>query len=74
MNLNKANIIKFLKGENEEQLFNSASTLRKKFFKNKILLKAIIGFSNYCLRDCLYCGLRRENSVNVCLVQLLDSL
>ena len=62
MNLNKANIVKFLKGEDEEQLFNNASIIRKKFFKNEILLRAIIGFSNHCLRDCLYCGLRRENN------------
>jgi len=62
MNLNKAKVIKFLKGEDEEQLFNDAFSLRENFFKNEVLLRAIIEFSNYCLRDCLYCGLRRENS------------
>jgi len=62
MNLNKAKIIKFLKGEDEEELFNNASSLRENFFKNEVLLRAIIEFSNHCLRDCIYCGLRRENS------------
>ncbi|MDP8216100.1 MAG: [FeFe] hydrogenase H-cluster radical SAM maturase HydE [Candidatus Kaelpia imicola] len=59
--LSKNEIKKFLKGEDENHLLETASNIRKEFFKKKVLIRAIIAFSNYCLRDCLYCGLRISN-------------
>jgi biotin synthase len=38
-----------------------AFQVRKKYLGNKVWIRGIIEFSNYCLRNCLYCGLRREN-------------
>jgi biotin synthase len=62
MILKKNEILDFLKGREEDQLFKKATFLRKKFFQDRVLLRAIINFSNHCIRDCLYCGLRQENS------------
>jgi biotin synthase len=34
----------------------------QKYIGSKVHLRAIIEFSNYCKQNCLYCGLRRDNS------------
>ncbi len=44
-----------------DALFEEAFFIRKKFLSNKVWIRAIIEFSNYCIRNCLYCGLRRDN-------------
>ncbi len=45
----------------EDELFKKADKVRKKYCGNDVHLRGIIEFSNYCCRNCLYCGLRREN-------------
>ncbi len=45
----------------EQDLLQMADRTRKKFCKDEVHLRGIIEFSNYCSRDCLYCGLRRDN-------------
>ncbi len=42
-------------------LFKEADRIRKKFVEDKVHLRGIIEFSNYCVKNCLYCGLRRGN-------------
>ena len=44
-------------------LFAKARKVRDKYFGNKIFLRGIIEFSNFCEQDCLYCGLRKSNGV-----------
>ncbi len=39
-----------------------ANSLRMKKFGNKIFIRGLIEFSNYCKNDCLYCGIRRSNT------------
>jgi len=49
---------------NEEQtweLFATADEIRRRYVGDEIHLRGIIEFSNYCQRNCLYCGLRRGN-------------
>ncbi|MFH0975361.1 MAG: [FeFe] hydrogenase H-cluster radical SAM maturase HydE [Spirochaetota bacterium] len=43
-------------------LFSAADRVRKKQMGDEIYLRGIIEFSNYCERNCLYCGLRKANS------------
>lgn len=38
-----------------------AVTQRKQHYDNKIFLRGLIEFSNYCKNDCLYCGIRKSN-------------
>ncbi len=45
-----------------EMLFALADEMRAAFFGNEVHLRGIIEFSNYCVQNCLYCGLRRGNT------------
>lgn len=47
--------------EDEPRLFAAADEVRRRFVGDSVHLRAIIEFSNYCVRSCLYCGLRRDN-------------
>ncbi|MGL4450105.1 MAG: [FeFe] hydrogenase H-cluster radical SAM maturase HydE [Sarcina sp.] len=49
---------------NEEEmayLVEKADEIRKKFYGNKVYMRGLIEFTNYCKMDCKYCGLRRSN-------------
>lgn len=48
--------------ENEAALFEAADKTREKFVKNEVHLRALIEFTNVCRKNCLYCGLRRDNN------------
>lgn len=58
---NKKDIIKWLKADDPSMLFAMADDIRKKYFKDEVHIRGIIEFSNYCNKNCLYCGLRRDN-------------
>jgi len=45
----------------EPHLFDSADGLRAKTMGGAVHLRGLIEFSNYCRKNCRYCGLRREN-------------
>lgn len=55
----------FLLGiENEDEqtrLFELANQIRRQEVGDEIHLRALIEFSNYCCKNCYYCGLRRHN-------------
>jgi biotin synthase len=61
--LTKEEIIYLLKtkGQEKEVLFSEADAVCKENLKDFICLHAIIEFSNYCVNNCFYCGLRGEN-------------
>jgi len=42
------------------ELFAYADGVREKEVGDGVHLRAIIEFSNYCVNDCLYCGLRKS--------------
>lgn len=46
----------------DQKLFSLADRKREKYVGEEIHLRGIIEFSNYCRKNCLYCGLRRDNS------------
>jgi biotin synthase len=50
-------------GVHQERLFEKANEVRERCVGNDVHLRGIIEFSNHCIRNCLYCGLRRDNSV-----------
>jgi biotin synthase len=49
-------------GKEKEALFSEANAIRGEHIKDFICIHGIIEFSNHCSKDCLYCGLRNENS------------
>ncbi len=44
-----------------EVLITVADHIRKEFVGEEVHLRGIIEFSNYCRKNCFYCGLRRNN-------------
>jgi biotin synthase len=63
--LKKEEIIYLLKTKEQEKkaLFSEADAIRKENLKDFICLHGIIEFSNYCVNNCEYCGLRRDNKI-----------
>lgn len=43
------------------QLYREADQIRKVCMGDEIHIRGVIEFSNYCRRNCLYCGLRKSN-------------
>ncbi|OGW81488.1 MAG: [FeFe] hydrogenase H-cluster radical SAM maturase HydE [Omnitrophica bacterium RIFCSPLOWO2_12_FULL_44_17] len=60
-NLTKDEILSKLRDPDSSDLFAEADRVRKQYCGDEVHLRAIIEFSNYCKRDCLYCGLRKSN-------------
>jgi biotin synthase len=62
--LSSEDIISLLQSEGEdcERLFALADATRKRCVGDAVHLRGIIEFSNYCIKNCLYCGLRKDNS------------
>jgi len=44
-----------------DRLFSFADRVRKEFCGDGILLRGIIEFSNFCDKECFYCGLNKNN-------------
>ncbi|HDM37848.1 MAG TPA: [FeFe] hydrogenase H-cluster radical SAM maturase HydE [Candidatus Omnitrophica bacterium] len=59
--MKKEEILEYLKNDKTDSLFKKADKIRKLYCGDKVFIRGIIEFSNYCCRSCLYCGLRQEN-------------
>ena len=60
--LDKSEIVElFNSNEHNEELFKAADRVRKKYVGDEVHLRGLIEFSNICKRNCMYCGLRRDN-------------
>ncbi|MDF9824096.1 biotin synthase [Breznakia sp. PF5-3] len=42
-------------------LFEQARAVAQENFGNKVFIRGLIEFSNYCKNNCYYCGIRRDN-------------
>jgi biotin synthase len=62
--LTREDIIALLRApiDHSMDIFTAADRVRKQQMGNEIFLRGIIEFSNFCERNCLYCGLRKSNS------------
>ena len=49
------------RGQEQEKLWAEADRIRKETLGEAVHLRGIIELSNYCVRNCVYCGLRRDN-------------
>jgi len=60
--LTKDELISILKdGSINEALFKAADETRQKYLGDFVHLRGLLEFTNICKRNCLYCGLRRDN-------------
>ena len=42
-------------------LTERADAVKRRVFSNKVYIRGLVEFTNYCKNNCLYCGIRREN-------------
>ncbi len=59
----KEEILLLLSAEESQMndLQDAADRVRRKFVGDEIHLRGIVEFSNFCIQNCWYCGLRQEN-------------
>lgn len=43
-------------------LQQQARTLRDRIYGNRVFIRGLIEFTNYCKNNCYYCGIRRDNA------------
>lgn len=48
-------------GETDPQIFEYARMCRARYYGDRVYLRGLIEFTNYCKNDCYYCGIRRSN-------------
>ncbi len=48
-------------GEQRQQLFQQAQSVKIQSVGNKVYFRGLVEFSNICAKDCLYCGIRKSN-------------
>ncbi|MDG5815308.1 [FeFe] hydrogenase H-cluster radical SAM maturase HydE [Chitinispirillales bacterium ANBcel5] len=64
-NFSKEDIIKILSVRKSSELDKIKKAAQKKLFENcgaKVYYRGLIEFSNTCIRDCNYCGIRKSNN------------
>lgn len=49
-------------GSFDSILFEEADKVRQQVYGKQVYLRGLIEFTNYCKNNCLYCGLRAQNS------------
>lgn len=63
--LQRDEIIRLLETEDKTEmdaLFSEANTIRQANLKDFFCIHGIVEFSNQCVRNCFYCGLRRDSA------------
>lgn len=63
-NLDQQDIIYLLKLEDKadvKRLYEKAREVKQAYVGNKVYYRGLIEFSNYCSKDCYYCGIRKSN-------------
>jgi biotin synthase len=48
-------------GDERQELFQRAQSIKLNTVGNKVYFRGLIEFSNVCAKDCLYCGIRKSN-------------
>lgn len=44
-----------------EYIYEQAREVRQKHYGNRVYIRGLIEFTNYCKNDCFYCGIRKSN-------------
>lgn len=62
--LSQEEFAQLIAGRNEETaayLFEKAARMRERYYGNRIYIRGLMEFTNYCRNDCYYCGIRKGN-------------
>lgn len=54
-------LLSMKKCEDLATLYSQADKYRKKYVGDEVHLRGLIEFSNFCRKNCFYCGIRRDN-------------
>lgn len=54
-------ILNNINEEEKQYLWDKADEVRRLNYGNKVYIRGLIEFTNYCKRDCVYCGIRKSN-------------
>ena len=73
MNIDIKQVLEFYRTASTDELAGRAEEVSRENHKNKVLLRGLIEFSNYCIKNCLYCGIRMSN-IKVNRYRLTDEL
>ncbi len=63
-NLSKEDLIELLETKDKElieELYKQAYKVKLKYVGNTVYFRGLVEFSNVCVKDCLYCGIRKSN-------------
>lgn len=63
-NLTKDDLVYLMKVEDPKELdliYNKAYEIKKREIGQKVFYRGLIEFSNYCVKNCYYCGIRKDN-------------
>lgn len=63
--LTKEDLLALMKIDNQEDLqllFKKAYETKLKYIGNNVYYRGLVEFSNICIKNCKYCGIRKENS------------
>lgn len=62
-NFSRNDIVTLLQAEGEDlkALFRRSQAVRNEYCGNKVYLRGLIELSNICSKNCLYCGIRKDN-------------
>jgi biotin synthase len=61
-NLSDDELIQLIEtNEFDNELYLSADKIRREIYSDKVFIRGLIEFSNYCKNNCYYCGIRRDN-------------
>ncbi|MDD3844978.1 MAG: [FeFe] hydrogenase H-cluster radical SAM maturase HydE [Syntrophorhabdaceae bacterium] len=61
-------------GGSVEELYRHADVVRRNHMGDEVFIRGIIEFSNICINDCLYCGIRASNRKVVRYVMSSDEI
>lgn len=60
--MNKSEIVEILSCTDAGDFFKKADILRRSRLGNVVHLRALVEFSNFCKKQCLYCGINAKNT------------
>ncbi len=55
------NVLENLDEENKQYLHTKANSVRLQHYDDRVYMRGLIEFTNYCKCDCIYCGIRLSN-------------
>ncbi|WP_330619604.1 [FeFe] hydrogenase H-cluster radical SAM maturase HydE [Vallitalea pronyensis] len=58
---NLLSLLENLDEENKQYLHTKANRNRLQHYDDRVYMRGLIEFTNYCKRDCIYCGIRKSN-------------